>query len=359
MKLLKEVFSMKNLLMRGGSKMGIYGTGLAGKEVFESLERMKIEIDFFLDGDKEKIGTFFCGKEVVDINLISKDTVIIIAANPKYEIHKRIQKAGIECWGYVDPVFLHLYSEGNDKNKIEKIIKANKEKIYMVYEMLQDTKSRKVFQSVLEHRLNHNLFLINEIYDENQYFGNDVIPSVSGNFVDCGAFTGETLKRFLASGGGIQNYYYAFEAEKQNYDTIESFCKKNNLTNIKLYNIAVYDEKKKFFFLQDKNDKKVGGKLSETEISDVLPIQADSLDHVMGNIEIEIITMDIEGAEIHALNGAKKCIQTWHPKLAISAYHDIEHLWEIPLLIKKLNPEYQIFYRHHCWNLCDTVCYAI
>ena len=64
MKLLKEVFSMKNLLMRGGSKMGIYGTGLAGKEVFESLERMKIEIDFFLDGDKEKIGTFFCGKEV-------------------------------------------------------------------------------------------------------------------------------------------------------------------------------------------------------------------------------------------------------------------------------------------------------
>ncbi len=55
----------------------------------------------------------------------------------------------------------------------------------------------------------------------------------------------------------------------------------------------------------------------------------------------------------------KKFKEKFHPKLAISAYHSIEHLWEIPLLIKEINLGYHLFYRHHRWNMHDTVCYAI
>ncbi len=72
--------------------------------------------------------------------------------------------------------------------------------------MLADEKSRKVFQAVLEHRMTHDLGRIDAVYDKEQYFGNDVIPYAVGNFVDCGAFCGDTLnvfldRKFLRGGG--------------------------------------------------------------------------------------------------------------------------------------------------------------
>jgi FkbM family methyltransferase len=67
------------------------------------------------------------------------------------------------------------------------------------------------------------------------------------------------------------------------------------------------------------------------------------------------IKMDIEGAEISALLGASTIIGNSKPKLAISAYHKQEDLWEIPLLMKKLNPEYKIYFEQHLpiyWEAC-------
>lgn len=196
--MLNEAFIRKNLLLKDGNKViGIYGTGLAGKRTFEALSNLKTEIRFFLDGDSNKIGKTFCDKEIKDLNSISKDAVILIAANPCYRIHERLEKAGIEQWEYVDPEYLYLYSEGFDSNKIQEIYKTNEQSIRRAYEMLEDDVSRNTYEAILKHRMQHNLALINSVYNENQYFGNDVIGSVSGGFVDCGAFTGDTLKRFI------------------------------------------------------------------------------------------------------------------------------------------------------------------
>jgi hypothetical protein len=68
--------------------------------------------------------------------------------------------------------------------------------------------------------------------------------------------------------------------------------------------------------------------------------------------------MDIEGAELAALNGARHIIAGDSPLLAISAYHLLEHLWEIPLAISRFNPNYRYYLRQH-GGLCETVCYAI
>jgi len=46
-------------------------------------------------------------------------------------------------------------------------------------------------------------------------------------------------------------------------------------------------------------------------------------------------------------------------KLAICIYHDFRHLWEIPLYIKELVPEYKIYLRHHTDLAYETVCYAM
>ena len=69
--------------------------------------------------------------------------------------------------------------------------------------------------------------------------------------------------------------------------------------------------------------------------------------------------MDIEGAEAAALRGASVIIAKFKPKLAISGYHKKEDLWEIPLLIKKMNPEYNIYFEQHSPIPEESCFYAV
>ena len=72
------------------------------------------------------------------------------------------------------------------------------------------------------------------------------------------------------------------------------------------------------------------------------------------------IKMDIEGAELEALEGARKIIERDKPKLAISCYHGMpnKHLWEIPYWIKTNFPDYRLHIRQHA-GFNETVCYAV
>ena len=53
-------------------------------------------------------------------------------------------------------------------------------------------------------------------------------------------------------------------------------------------------------------------------------------------------------------------ITAQRPKLAICIYHTPTDLWEIPLLIKSMVPEYKIYLRHYLpFDLLETICYAV
>ena len=84
-----------------------------------------------------------------------------------------------------------------------------------------------------------------------------------------------------------------------------------------------------------------------------------SLDGLLRGKEVTVLKMDIEGAEIKGLQGAKEIIGKQKPKLAICLYHRPEDLWEVPCMIHAINPEYQMIIKHHCgYNYTDTVLYA-
>jgi hypothetical protein len=70
--------------------------------------------------------------------------------------------------------------------------------------------------------------------------------------------------------------------------------------------------------------------------------------------------MDIEGAELEALVGARKTIVERLPHLAISIYHKPEDLWELGLWIHRACGEnYNYYIRNYGHQTFDTVLYAI
>ncbi len=57
---------------------------------------------------------------------------------------------------------------------------------------------------------------------------------------------------------------------------------------------------------------------------------------------VDFIKMDIEGAERNALLGARKTLERWHPRLALSAYHLADDPSVIPREVRRAWPGYQM-----------------
>ncbi len=73
---------------------------------------------------------------------------------------------------------------------------------------------------------------------------------------------------------------------------------------------------------------------------------------------IDFIKMDIEGAELGALQGAIETLRRFRPNLAIAIYHSLGDMCQIPNWILDLNLGYEIFLDHFTIHSEETVCFA-
>lgn len=173
-------------------------------------------------------------------------------------------------------------------------------------------------------------------------------------FVDAGAFDGLTTKEFLKWCGG-NGYSYCFEADVSNIDMIRN--QMSGDTNCEIIPKALWSETTVLSMRMTGN---YASSVTENrEGDDVQEIQAVALDDFAKGKAVTFIKMDIEGAELAALRGAKQVIMGRHPKLAISIYHKAEDIWTIPQLLLDYYPGYKFYIRHYSFAGYDTVLYAV
>lgn len=193
---------------------------------------------------------------------------------------------------------------------------------------------------------------------QNQYFDLPyLLPGKDEVFVDCGAYHGETSEQFIKWCGGKYKHIYCFEPDRNNL----ALCRKNLLDKVT----------RKHYTVINKGTWSGDGNLAFSDSSDETShiiekgekrIEVCSLDEELFEKRKETVTfikMDIEGAELESLKGARKIIQEQKPKLAICVYHKKEDIFDIPEYILSLNSEYKLYLRHYTLDEWDTVLYAI
>ena len=345
--------------MRHEKIIGIWGTSVAGQMVFNTAKKWGIHVNFFINGLKNnKEEQYLFNTPVISPTMVPGDAFIIISADVKYGIHNIIENQSKNQYCYIDPLLFACYLN-NGKEKIMSELSASRMEIDFVFHRLQDEPSKRTYRNLLIHRAVHQLKLVWDVFEPHQYFGNDVIESVGGCFVDCGAYTGDTLKYFISHIYDKKYKYFAFEPEQDNYKTLKKYVCDNGLNNVYLFPIGLWNKKTNLHFVKNHSNDTLAWKLSDYLSKTELNIPVDSLDNILHGIKTDYIKMDIEGAELKALEGAYECIKCWKPKLTISAYHELNHLWNVPQKILELNPSYNLYYRHHSWNMADSVCYGI
>ena len=135
--------------------------------------------------------------------------------------------------------------------------------------------------------------------------------------------------------------------------SLNRYILEKNISNVIVYKLASWNKKEILKFREE------GSFISQISDMGTSNTNANSLDNVLFDaVPATFIKMDIEGAERKTIEGAENIIKKYRPKLAICVYHRADDIFEIPLAIKKLVPEYKLYLRQHSNSLLDTVLYA-
>lgn len=191
-----------------------------------------------------------------------------------------------------------------------------------------------------------------------QYMPGD-LPTFPGPicFVDGGAYTGDTGLALRANGIDIK-FWVAFEPDPATFGKLGATVRDTGIPAA-LYPCGLSDRVHQATF---ENDQGLGSKISAPGASpapSLVTIQCVALDSIIPTLKPDFIKLDIEGAEIAALNGMAGVVAESKPRLAICAYHKPQDLWEIPLKMLELLPDSPLYLRQHLSNGFETVYYAI
>lgn len=296
-------------LLENKRNIVIFGSGMNGKSIAQSLKARGIMPVCYADNEKDKWGTLVEG----------------IAVKCPAEID----------FGTVDAVVISPFKQT------------------IVDEMRKQLLELGVQEETL---LNYKDFSAS-VLEWDLYFDLDIIKLHEDEvFVDAGALNLETSLRFMeeCQKSHIQHYrIHAFEPDCVSYAKCKNMLRNMPDASIKLYNAGLWSEDTTLYFEEAGNAaSRISKEKTESSIKTV------ALDNCISE-PVTFIKMDIEGAELEALKGSREILKRYRPRLAVSLYHKKEDLVEIPAYIKELVPEYKLYIRHYSNAGVETVLYAV
>lgn len=327
------------------NKLILYGYGVRGKE-FRELYGAKIKIAGVCDRDERK------KSEITDIPFIdlqkikSKmgEEIGILISNDDWErIADRLTEQGYDnlfsykCLSLRETLAWYLHPED--------FLKAE-----YAGSIFEDDKSKNIYWEIIQKReqrmKDRNLRYI-DIYEGDSYFRDDIYQiSDEEIYVDIGSYKGTTVQKFIEYAGKY-NKIYAFEMDEESYESLVRNCK---YPNVIAYNVALCDRNAR----QNYNHNSVN---SAVEYNGMYSVEGYCLDTILPDEKITFIKINVNNVQ-NVIRGGVNTIKKNKPKLAICLSNNYADLWEIPIAIKKIEPSYRIYLRHHSEDSSLTVLYA-
>ncbi len=341
-----------------GKPLIIWGRGENAIRLFLRLKFAQVNIIGFTDSFVKDSGESFCGVKVYTFDELREAGDINIYISIQHYIWRQEILEKLEGLSNAT-----VYMNGTvwgcgiyDQERLKEITSRDKAEIDFVRSNLEDEKSVRTFDNLLDYRVNGQANLIKEVQENmhEQYFpGTEIFTLQPGEvFIDAGAYSGETSEAF-SKWCGDYSKIYLMEPDTLMFQVASEYIKLKNIKNVIFVNKGAYSYATEIAFV---NDAALGS--SNINKSGTDEIRTISIDDMLNGEKVTYIKMDIEGAEMEALCGAEKTIRKYMPKLAISVYHKDDDIWKIPCYIKRKYPQYKLFIRHYTPFTTETILYA-
>ncbi len=161
--------------------------------------------------------------------------------------------------------------------------------------------------------------------------------------LDCGANVG-TFARFALDAGAGK--VVAIEPAPDNLECLRrNFKKEIEEGRLVVYPKGVWDKDDFLELLVDPENQAADSFIIRREgAKAVAKVPLTTIDNLVAELKLErvdFIKMDIEGAEVRALYGAKTTLAKFHPRMSLSVYHHEAHPVEVPQAARAAWPGYQ------------------
>lgn len=337
---------------RGGRAV-LFGAGALGHAVQHGLRVAGLELLAFADNDPAKQGTEQDGLPVLApeeaFRRHGATVVFIVTVFGNGPVLAQLEAAGVRhlplsvvAWRFPEVSrwwWPDFFPDG---------VAPLASRIRQAFGLLADDASREEFLGQLAWRCTLDRDRLPPHLPADQtYFPPDLIPLGTGEvFVDCGAFDGDTLRAFLRRQPLGPAFFVGVEPDEASRARLEALVAERPAGTSRIVGAVLGAQGGQASFAQG------GGTSSRIEEGGT-PLPRRTLDEVLAGLRPTLVKMDIEGAEVQAIQGARETLRHL-PALAIATYHHASDLWEIPLAIQETAPGYAIALRRHaeeCWEL--------
>lgn len=182
------------------------------------------------------------------------------------------------------------------------------------------------------------------------------IPQKGGYVIHGGAYRGELA--IITSGlVGFNGRIFAYEPNEYNRNYLEKVIKVNDVKNVKILSEGLSNKiGTEKFYLSGSISMLNGICKNGAEKNNSVCISTTTIDHLVeqeGLLENKFIPiyifMDIEGAEILAMEGAKRTLERGNVFFAIASYHIIDGKRTSEILIEKYSEDFLVIptYERH------------
>ncbi|MCS4511205.1 FkbM family methyltransferase [Xylophilus ampelinus] len=192
-----------------------------------------------------------------------------------------------------------------------------------------------------------------------RYFAPDIDLKLGPDtvYADCGSHDG---KEILIFSDRVQHRFkavHAFEPDRRNFvllsDTVNRHIAQHGALPIYCHELGVFD-RDGYLQAEGHGTQVVITEKAETAGSGLHVCKLDNMLDDLGHLRLEI-----EGAELAALHGARQLILEHRPTMTVSVYHKATDFLELPRFIEETGLDYQLSLRHQSLEPGVLCMYAV
>jgi FkbM family methyltransferase len=327
----------------------VFGAGEASAPVVDYLYRNSQTVISYSDNNSLLHGCCINGIKVIPPSeirgLIDESTGVIIASSAQSEIYSQL----VDCLGishlavypYMTVMFAPQYGE--------QAYNSNQPYIPELLSSLADEESKCYVKSLIEYRRTMNPLYLKENPKATgfyEYHGKKPFVRDNDTIVDCGAYIGDTAQNFIER--ATVRKVYAFEGLSFNFARLTDWINENNIKNIIPVKAFLGSDTGTLYLnstTAESADPRANLEFQDKSLEVVQVVRLD--DVLSGNERIDLIKIDVEGADLDVLKGGSNLIADYQPRIMVAAYHKSEHLWQIPRLLRSYYPNCLLYAGHH------------
>jgi len=337
------------------------GAGVAGKAALRGLRAAGLEPRAFADNNSARWGQSVEGVPVFPpadaAKRFGKEAVFVVTIYNGSAVKSQMLHLGCRTVVPFAPLFFK-YAEfflPHLNLDLPFAIFRHADRVERAFELWSDDDSRAEYLAQLKYFTSlDSAVTANKRSAEETYFPPELVQVHSDEvFVDCGAYDGDTLRDFVRRCEGRFRRFIAIEPDPASYSRLTEMARGID-GEVETYPFALGSEPGVVQF-------EASGTLgSRMGAAGEIPVRRETLDTILADCRPTFIKMDIEGAEIDALHGARRTIERASAVLAVCLYHRLDDLWNAAIAIDELSKSgYRLHLRRHAEDSWETICYAI